>query len=71
MSRYEIQTKEANEVDYQHVGVESGKTGREAFERFCERMELSDGRFRVRNPDGRASSWAYLARIDSTTIQEP
>jgi len=71
VSAYEIQAKESSDVDYQHVGIESGKTGWEAFERFCEKTDVSDGRFRVRNPEGRASSWAYLARIDSTTIHEP
>jgi hypothetical protein len=70
MSRYEIQEKEAHEIDYRHVGIESGTTEREAFERFCEKEGLRDGRFRVKGADASGSSWTYLARIDSTTIQE-
>jgi len=50
------QTKEAHELDYRHVGIESGTTRRETFERFCEKWDLSAGRFRVKGADASGSA---------------
>ena len=59
MTIYQLQEREAAEIDWRNIGRASGNTGDEALEQFCQHRGLTEGIFRLKGTHDLEFSWTY------------